>query len=803
MKKKLQGLPHVGHPNQYPPCSLRAQNNGRDDSCLKDQSKMEEVSACRTSDPTKGHVGNPNQYPPCSSRAQNKGRDDSCLKDRSKMEEVSECRTSDPTKDHVGNPNQYPPCSSRAQSNGRDDSCLKDRSKMEEVSKCRTSDPMKGHWTAEEDTLLRRAVRRFKGRSWKKIAARVNGRTGVQCLHRWQNVLNPELVKGPWSKEEDEVVVELVKIHGENKWSTIAEALPGRIGKQCRERWHNHLNPNINKEAWTQEEEAALVHAHQIYGNKWAELTKFLPGRTDNMIKNHWNSHVKNKLQGLPHLGNPNRYPPSSLRAQNSGREDSCLKDGSEMEEVSECSHASTAHGCSQTENTIDNGYIPVHSQDDCRLNEESGHIELQTSKLSCSQQYSTTLDEVVRAGRQIPCGPATSVKSSEHNFLQEPSASFEPSGHCKSRAEENRETGSLILGGSSMEHNVVTADDQEQSSMSQNDHSGVFQSDEGTSAWFSSVNVHFNAMICQSEIVRSLSSDMLATYCGEPLMNYSSGIQDPELFTSSCSIYPQAGCSNSLCDDDIEKDASFNLGSVETHSSVDKSRKLDVGDRDQGTLFYEPPQFPSLDMHCYSPKRLFNSPSQDDSSDGVLKSAAKRFQGFPSILNKRPRGFYSPLPDRKCGKKLVGDKNQMKFGSSTMTSSESPDLNDVNDENVVRKISLSASKSVLFSPPNYQKNHLGISTADKENLDHGGISSSDGRILDNVAETGPRRNQEADGLVATDTMDLGGTTEMDIGYFMGPGDRSYDALVLMQQLRKHSEALVAGAHEVLASGQM
>lgn len=72
------------------------------------------------------------------------------------------------------------------------------------------------------------------------------------------------------------------------------------------------------------------------------------------------------------------------------------------------------------------------------------------------------------------------------------------------------------------MEHHVVRADDQEHSSMHQNDRSGVFHSDEGTSGWFSSVNVHFNAMICQSEIVRSLSSDMLAAYCGEPLMNYS-----------------------------------------------------------------------------------------------------------------------------------------------------------------------------------------------------------------------------------------------------------------------------------------
>ncbi|KAG6389443.1 hypothetical protein SASPL_150911 [Salvia splendens] len=137
----------------------------------------------------------------------------------------------------------------------------------------------KGQWTPEEDEILRMAVQRFQGKNWRKLAECFKDRADVQCLHRWQKVLNPELIKGPWSKEEDEIIVGLVNKYGPKKWSSIAQHLPGRIGKQCRERWHNHLNPNINKEAWTQEEELALICAHQIYGNKWAELSKFLPGR--------------------------------------------------------------------------------------------------------------------------------------------------------------------------------------------------------------------------------------------------------------------------------------------------------------------------------------------------------------------------------------------------------------------------------------------------------------------------------------------------------------------------------------------
>lgn len=62
----------------------------------------------------------------------------------------------------------------------------------------------------------------------------------MQCLHRWQKVLDPRLVKGPWKPEEDELINQLVAQHGARKWSVVAAALPGRIGKQCRERWHNH-----------------------------------------------------------------------------------------------------------------------------------------------------------------------------------------------------------------------------------------------------------------------------------------------------------------------------------------------------------------------------------------------------------------------------------------------------------------------------------------------------------------------------------------------------------------------------------
>lgn len=123
------------------------------------------------------------------------------------------------------------------------------------------------------------------------------------------------LKKGPWTSAEDAILVEYVKKHGEGNWNAVQKHSGlSRCGKSCRLRWANHLRPNLKKGAFTPEEERIILELHAKIGNKWARMAAQLPGRTDNEIKNYWNTRIKRRQRaGLP------LYPPD-IQLQNSNK---------------------------------------------------------------------------------------------------------------------------------------------------------------------------------------------------------------------------------------------------------------------------------------------------------------------------------------------------------------------------------------------------------------------------------------------------------------------------------------------------
>ena len=146
-------------------------------------------------------------------------------------------------------------------------------------------------WKESESNYLIQLVQRF-GEKWTRIEQLIKTKTAKQCMQKYKNLVKVER-KGNWTEQEDLLLLQWVEVHGPNKWTECARRIDGRCGKQCRERWMNTLDPRVKRGNWKEEEQMNIFLQMQENWSSWATISKHLPGRTENAIKNYFYSSVR------------------------------------------------------------------------------------------------------------------------------------------------------------------------------------------------------------------------------------------------------------------------------------------------------------------------------------------------------------------------------------------------------------------------------------------------------------------------------------------------------------------------------
>jgi hypothetical protein len=154
--------------------------------------------------------------------------------------------------------------------------------------------PVYTKWTEQEDELLRAAVRMYGPHKWSLIATHVPNRTPMQCSARWVGALNPSILKGRWTSQEDNALKEAVS-HYINSvdsqgnpqpipWNKVSKRIPQRTGAQCQARWTEALDPRIRKGKWSPSEDEILKEGVRMFGRCWIRIAEMIDGRTQVII---------------------------------------------------------------------------------------------------------------------------------------------------------------------------------------------------------------------------------------------------------------------------------------------------------------------------------------------------------------------------------------------------------------------------------------------------------------------------------------------------------------------------------------
>ncbi|CAM8992135.1 unnamed protein product [Rhodiola kirilowii] len=147
-----------------------------------------------------------------------------------------------------------------------------------------------------------------------------------------KNSVDDQFRKGLWSVEEDKMLLDYVNTHGKSHWNRVSKKTGlKRSGKSCRLRWMNYLSPSVKRESFTEDEEDLIIRLHNLLGNRWALIAGRVPGRTDNQVKNYWNTHLSKKHLSKNNLNSASaKCTPAIIH---DGKLKSCCKDQNHLED--------------------------------------------------------------------------------------------------------------------------------------------------------------------------------------------------------------------------------------------------------------------------------------------------------------------------------------------------------------------------------------------------------------------------------------------------------------------------------------